>query len=304
MFDVLGIGVATVDDLVRVPRYPAPDTKIRITGGSRACGGLCATALMAAARLGAHAAYAGVLGFDEPSEFVLRCLAAEGIDIDHVTRLAESGPAHSIIIVDEEHGTRTVLSDSRSAAVADGVVPEDAILRGARVLLVDHVRLAASLRAAQIARAAGVTVVADLERDDHPLVHVLLPNVDHLVISRAFGARLTGVTDPERAALALRAPGRSIVLTGGAGGAWYLGPEPGEVPRWCAAFDVAVVDTTGCGDVFHGAYAAGLAFGLDLDQRVRLACAAAALKATQPGGQAGIPTRHAVETLLGETSRR
>ncbi|MGO9179949.1 MAG: carbohydrate kinase family protein [Candidatus Limnocylindrales bacterium] len=110
--------------------------------------------------------------------------------------------------------------------------------------------------------------------------------------------------DPERAALTLRAPGRSIVLTGGADGAWYLGPEPGEVPRWCPAFDVAVVDPTGCGDVVHGAYAAALAFGLDIDERVRLACAAAALKTTQPGGQAGIPNAAAVESLLGETIRR
>jgi sugar/nucleoside kinase (ribokinase family) len=58
------------------------------------------------------------------------------------------------------------------------------------------------------------------------------------------------------------------------------------------------VDTTSCGDVFHGAYASALAWGLGLDERVRLACAAAALKATRPGGQAGIPTRAAVESFL------
>ncbi len=66
------------------------------------------------------------------------------------------------------------------------------------------------------------------------------------------------------------------------------------------AFPVEVVDTTGCGDVFHGAYASALAEGLDLPVRVRLAAAAAALKATQPGGQAGIPSRGKVEAFLGE----
>ncbi len=58
------------------------------------------------------------------------------------------------------------------------------------------------------------------------------------------------------------------------------------------------MDTTGCGDVFHGAYAAGLARGLDLAERVRLASAAAAIKATRPGGQKGIPTRDEVEAFL------
>ena len=66
---------------------------------------------------------------------------------------------------------------------------------------------------------------------------------------------------------------------------------------------VTVVDTTGCGDVFHGAYAAGLAQGLDLADAIRLASAAAALKATQRGGQAGIPTRAAVDSFLEGTSR-
>jgi sugar/nucleoside kinase (ribokinase family) len=64
------------------------------------------------------------------------------------------------------------------------------------------------------------------------------------------------------------------------------------------AFPVAVVDTTGCGDVFHGAYAAGLVRGLGVMERVRLAAAAAALKATRPGGQAGAPTLAEVEQFL------
>jgi sulfofructose kinase len=65
------------------------------------------------------------------------------------------------------------------------------------------------------------------------------------------------------------------------------------------AFAVDVVDTTGCGDVFHGVYAAALAEGLPLEKRVKLASAAAALKAMQPGGQRGIPRREDVLKLAG-----
>jgi len=69
-------------------------------------------------------------------------------------------------------------------------------------------------------------------------------------------------------------------------------------PDYQPAYRVQVMDTTGCGDVFHGAYASALVRGLELPERIRFASAAAALKATQPGGQAGIPSRAAVEEFL------
>ena len=76
-------------------------------------------------------------------------------------------------------------------------------------------------------------------------------------------------------------------------------PDP-RTPRHQPAYRVEVVDTTGCGDVFHGAYAAGLAQGVGTAERVRLATATAALKATRHGGQAGIPSRAAVEAFLAQ----
>jgi sulfofructose kinase len=297
VIDVLGIGIAAVDDLVRVPAFPEPDSKVRVSDAIRACGGLGANALVAAARLGGRVAYAGVLGTDEPSDFVLAVLAAEGVDTAGVTRLPEAGPGHSIIVVDGE-GRRIVYSDPRRTIAGSEVVPPPALIRGCRVLLVDHVRVPASLEAARIARGAGIPVVADLERADDPRFAELLALVDHLVIPLAFGRRLTGVSDPAGVLAALRAPGRSTVLTAGASGAWFLGPAADDRPRHQPAFDVPVVDTTGCGDAFHGAYAAGLAFGLDLPGRVLLAAAVAALAATRLGGQAGLPDRPTVEAFL------
>ena len=93
---------------------------------------------------------------------------------------------------------------------------------------------------------------------------------------------------------------QAAVVTCGADGCWYVGGDDPQVPRHQQAIRVTVVDTTGCGDVFHGAYAAALARGLDLPDRVRLASAAAALKATRRGGQAGIPTKAAVDRFLEE----
>jgi sugar/nucleoside kinase (ribokinase family) len=91
---------------------------------------------------------------------------------------------------------------------------------------------------------------------------------------------------------------RAVVVTGGERGCWYAGAETAGAVVHRLAFEVEVADTTGCGDVFHGAYAAALARGVALDERIAFASAAAAIKATRRGGQEGIPDRNSVERLV------
>jgi sugar/nucleoside kinase (ribokinase family) len=154
------------------------------------------------------------------------------------------------------------------------------------------------VRAARVALAAGRAVVADLERSDWPGFAELLGLVDHLIVAQAFAARITGCNDPAAAVERLWSPTRQVVIvTCGEQGGYYREATRTAV-RHYQAFPVPVVDTTGCGDVFHGAYAAALARGLVLEERLRLAAAAAALKAMHPGAQKGIPTRSAVESFL------
>ena len=107
-FDVLGLGCAAVDDLLYVDAYPPPDRKVRVRRRERQCGGLTATALVAAARLGGRCAYAGALGEDEDSRFVIDCFRREGIDTGHLVRRPEARPIRSTIVVDETHRTRTI----------------------------------------------------------------------------------------------------------------------------------------------------------------------------------------------------
>jgi sugar/nucleoside kinase (ribokinase family) len=115
------------------------------------------------------------------------------------------------------------------------------------------------------------------------------------------GASAAGAQPPSPAptdlARALWTPGKQLVaVTDGANGCWYA-TSPEDIHHQ-PAFPVHAQDTTGCGDVFHGAYAAALAQGLNPAERIRLASAAAALKASRPGGQAGVPHRSEVEALL------
>jgi sugar/nucleoside kinase (ribokinase family) len=297
--DVLGLGCVAVDDLLYLPAFPVAEAKVRVRHRERQCGGLTATALVAAARLGARCAYAGTLGDDEDSQFVVDCFRREDIDTTHLRRRAGARPIHSTILVDEDRHTRTILFDLAGSVGADPDAPPAEVIRAARVLYVDHYGIEGMTRAARIARAADIPVVADLERDEWPGFHELLRLVDHLIVCRAFAEKLTGVADPALAVDRLRtADRRAVVVTCGAEGCWYRGVDADT--RHMSAFPVAVVDTTGCGDVFHGAYASALARGLGLSECVRFASAAAALKATRLGGQAGSPTRAAVEAFLDE----
>jgi sulfofructose kinase len=171
------------------------------------------------------------------------------------------------------------------------------------VLFVDTFGLEGMIRAARLARAAQIPVVADFERGAGPKFSELLGLVDHLILSQTFAQKLTGASDAATAVKLLWTAERKVVaVTCGAEGCCYL--SAGAEMRHQPAFKVKAVDTTGCGDVFHGAYASTLARGLSLADRIRFASAAAALKTTQPGGQAGIPTRVRVEEFLQTHSTR
>jgi sugar/nucleoside kinase (ribokinase family) len=297
-YDVLGLGVCAVDDILYVRAYPPPDGKAEVLARERHGGGLCATALVAAARLGARCAFAGTLGPDEESRFVLATFRREGIDTRHAARRAQAGPVRSVIVVDPRRGTRNIFFDTRRARGADPRRPAAAVVRAARVLLVDRFGMAGMIRAARLARRAGVPVVADFESARAPRIRELLALADHLVLSASFAMALTGARSPALAARRLWRAGRAaVVLTAGAQGCWFLDKARRPVGH-LPAFRVRAVDTTGCGDVFHGAYAAALARGLPVEERLRFASAAAALKAQRHGGQAGAPTLAEVRRFL------
>jgi sulfofructose kinase len=301
-FDILGFGAAAVDDLLYVAEYPPAESKVRVRSRIRQCGGLTGTALVAAARLGARCAYVGLLGSDELSQYVIECFGREGVDTAYCVRSDDAVPAHSTIIVDEGNKTRTIFALLAGRIGADPTLPRAELIRSARVILVDHHGVEGTIRAARIAREGGVGIVADFERVPDENFSELLALVDHLVISRRFAGELSGTSDPAIATSALWTPDRrAVVVTCGDQGSWFLGADFAK-PIHCPARNGEVLDTTGCGDVFHGAYAAALAQGKTLNECVEYASAAAALKAAQRGGQAGCPTLIQVEEFLHHTN--
>jgi sugar/nucleoside kinase (ribokinase family) len=240
-----------------------------------------------------------VLGEDDLSRFAIERMRENGIIFDYLLMRPETRPVHSYIMIDQARGTRNIFADARNAIGADPNWPPDEVIRAAKVLFVDHFGLAGMLRSTRIAKEAGIPIVSDLERDSGPEFQELLGLIDHLVMSIGFARELTGAKGPSGIINRLWTRQRkTVVVTAGEKGCWFKSNDLGDEVQHQPAFKVDVVDTTGCGDVFHGVYAAALAEGLPTHRRILLASAAAALKATQPGGQAGIPKRTALEQFV------
>lgn len=300
-WDVLGIGTSAVDELVYVDRFPQPDTKRPVQDIRRQGGGLTATALVTAARQGARAAYCCLIGDDELSRYVLAELEEEGVDCSPCQRDPAGRPAHAIVIVARENGTRTILyKPGRIEPDPEHITPE--LVQKCRVLFIDYLAPQAGLRAAQIARQNGIPVVADVEAAQFPGREAFLEQIDHLIINIDLAAQLTGKSQAGEMAAALAGQGRACcVVTAGEQGCWYS--QNGSPAIHSPAYAVPVVDTTGCGDVFHGSYAAALARGESIRRAVAVASASAGMKATQPGGRSGIPTLPAVEQFMNDAGR-
>ena len=299
-WDVLGFGIVTVDDFLIVESYPSPDAKTPVLEQTRQGGGLTGTALVAASRLGAKCAYGGVLGEDELSEWTLSELEHEGIDCASVIREPDASLIHAIIVVDRTNHTRNIFFSEAGVEFRPSSRIDETLVSQAKVLLVDHGEIESALHAVVLARKLGIPTVADIERNKHSQTSELIAQIDHLILSMGFACEYTGTDSPAKAVESLHKSTRRscTAVTAGKEGCWYISEEKEDYIQHQSAFEVDVVDTTGCGDVFHGAYAAGIAWDWDVSRCIRFAAATAAIKATKAGGRAGIPDRATVCQFL------
>ncbi|WP_298037050.1 PfkB family carbohydrate kinase [uncultured Desulfuromonas sp.] len=294
---VVGLGQCALDLLGTLSRYPGVDEKAELHEVLIQGGGPVATALVALCRLGVETAFWGRVGDDDFGEKIRSGLEGEGVDCSGL--LSDSGRTSQVAFIAVEGGSahRNIFWHRGSARPLEPDEVDPGILGAAQVLHLDGLQRGASLAAARIARSRGLITVLDggTFREG---TEELLPLIDHPVVSERF-ARSLCPDDPLRAVdLLLDRGGLAATVTLGALGS-HTGSREGERFHQ-PAFLVDAVDTTGCGDVFHGGYIFGLLQGWPLKRVVRFAAACAALKARKLGGRTAIPTLAEAEAFLAE----
>lgn len=287
MSKIVGIGSSVYDTIMVTSEFPAEDTKIQAQETFIQGGGPCATALVAASRLGAESSYIGTLGNDIYGSYMLNEFKSYGVGTDDIIRRDDCVSFHSFVILNSSSSSRTCIWNK-------GTIPElqcDEInlnaVKNAKILHLDGHQLDAAIYAAGIARENGVKVSLDAG-GVYPGIKKLLPLVDILIPSEEFVLKITNKTRIKEAAAALYDkynPEVFIVTQGSRGGFFYNGREY-ESYR---SFPVDAVDTNGAGDVFHGAFIAGYVKDMDIKQAIYFASAAAALKCTQVGARKSVP---------------
>jgi sugar/nucleoside kinase (ribokinase family) len=299
-FDITSFGVCAVDFLGLVSKYPQPGEKIPLEAFSKQGGGLAGTALTAAARLGAKTAYIGKFGRDEYSRFLLEEFQKDGVDISHVIFDDGAQPPVSFIHVEKDTGERRL---ARYWQEFD-LQPEEldrTVIQNSRILFLEHHFVAAGIAAAKWIKEVGGIVVIDAEREV-PGFEEILQLADYLIVSKHFAAQQTGSNDLEKCARLLQQKyGGVVVVTDGEMGAFC---RTSESVFYQPAFSVEVVDTTGAGDVFHGAFMAGLIENWPLPKILEFSAAVAAMKCRGLGGRERIPNREEAEEFLQKQGTR
>jgi sulfofructose kinase len=298
--DAVGLGLAVRDLTVHLDAFPLPDSKARAREFSESGGGPVPTALVTMSRLGSRTAFAGVVGEDSAGAFLVEDLRRESVDVSALfARKGLITPA-SVILVEKE-GRRTVCEWRQN----DLPFSEEAmerlrpILDRARLLIVDARMIDAQVEAALRIRSAGGLVMLDCGHP-RPGVEEILRETDVAILSHTYAREIgAGRLDAEtflRRIVPSMAPGgpRIAVVTLGAEGCLLL--FRGKATR-VPGHRVEAIDTTGAGDVFHGAFAHAWLRRGEPESAARFANAAAAMKCRGLTGRARIPTEREIRAL-------
>lgn len=290
---VIGIGHCTVDVLCPMERFPEIDMKTEIGGLAVQGGGPGANAMCAAAKLGLRAALVSRLGTDIFGRFARADLLKRDVECTHLFMDEDSRSPLSVVLTEKEQATRTIIVYKGENCTVDPLWLSDGWIMTGDVLHLDGHQLPASLFAAQEFKSAGKTIVFDAG-SWRTGSEELLAIADVVIASRIFTRELS--ENNNLALEKLREYGaKTAVITLGNAGAIGMDDEgivesPGS--------EIVAVDTTGAGDVFHGAYIYAHLAGMTFRDSLYFANAAAAIKCMHLGGRGGLPAANEVKDFL------
>ncbi|MEM7600790.1 MAG: PfkB family carbohydrate kinase [Verrucomicrobiota bacterium] len=297
--DILGLGMSLMDTIHLVDEFPRECGVTEVRDSITMGGGPVPTALCAASRLGAATSMIDRVGDDWRSDLIVRDYEEYGVDLSLFSQ--ESGRISSlgIILVRKTDGERHIIFQQGDATPLSAQELPIQALKQCRILHLNGRHWPACLEAAKMVRSAGGVVSFDggANRFD-PKLKDLLPFVDVLIVARDFAEKLYGSNEHEIQLSALANDGAGIVgITDGMRGSWFRSSDGASFHQ--PAFEIeGVVDSTGCGDVFHGAFLWALNRGEIWEKCAEFASAAAALNATGLGGRGHIPSALEVRRLI------
>jgi sulfofructose kinase len=298
LFDVVGMGLNSVDFIAVVSEFPTLNSKMEITQFSKQGGGQVATAMVALSRWGVKTRYIGKVGGDEWGQFSLISIQQEGVDVSSMMIEPDATSQFAMIIVDRASGERTILWDrDKRLMYRERELKRGEVCSG-KLLLLDGHDIHAAIRCAKWAKEEGIPTILDIDKVE-PLTSELIREIDFVITSSRFPFLYTGITDLEKALLELQKHTSGFLCaTLGREGAVAL--VNGELLR-VKAFKADTVDTTGAGDVFHAGFIYGLLQNWEVMEILRFANAVAALKCRNLGGRKGIPTLEETRNILDQS---
>jgi sulfofructose kinase len=298
--DVVGVGINATDTIIRLPRFPALDSKVEIISSMMMPGGQVASAIVACQRWGLKTRYVGKIGDDAAGALQIAEMQREGVESHWIVAPGCSSQI-AFILVDEVSGERTVLW-RRDPKIA--LRPEDlkrVHVSRARALLVDGQDTEAAAQAARWATEENIPVVGDFDNRYHE-VEVLLEHVDFPITSSDFPERMTGEKDLLKSLPLLFSMFKFHLIAATIGRLGVLAWD-GSQFILCPGFHVKATDTTGAGDIFHGAFLYGLLHDWTTEETLEFSCAAAALNCIAMGARGGIAALDQIESLRQQGDR-
>ncbi len=299
---LLCVGALTLDTIFRLKQLPSASGKYLPSEVVRVAAGMASSAAIGASRQGGRVSLWASVGDDAEGDDLVRQLEREGVDCALVRRVAGGRTAIASILVDAR-GERIVVPfyDPVTQADPDAVAPG---LSGYDAVLADPRWPGAAALALRQARARGIPAVLDADVAPPGCLERLLPLASHIVASLPAARALLGPGASPQAAVAELSTrhGVFVAVTDGDRGTWFRAPADGDASH-APAPRVEVVDTLAAGDVYHGAFALGMAEGWGEARAIEVASASAALKCRRFGGWLGAPTRREVLDFIEERRR-
>jgi sulfofructose kinase len=291
LYDVIGLGASTADLLTLIDHFPSMREAQQASAMTIQGGGPVATAMVTVARLGCKAVMIDSIADDWAGGVVLDGFKSEGVNTDHIEVHPGATTSTSNILVSAQDGARAILWVPGSVPEVTLTDAHRSAIRSSKIIHLNGRHLTACMQAVDVAKDSHVLISFDGGANRfRPELNKLIPLTDICIVARDFAEGYTGETDGSRSAGLLLKEGPDIaVVTDGINGS-FVRTKEGASFHQPAFLLPKTVDTTGCGDSYHGAFLVCLLKGFPVEKTAAFASAVAAMNTQQLGGRSGIPS--------------